>query len=110
MEYAMNIFQILALLRSLLPAIQVVAEAFRFGVEKHGADTWKSTDPNDHVMKAFNAISQWSSSNRYSALADAALRLLFALCLTAASQKYVPKVKPEVEEKVEETGQETRPT
>jgi hypothetical protein len=90
----MNIIQILTLLRSLLPAIQVVAEAFRFGMEKHGPDTWKDTDPNQHVQKAFNAIANWTSTNRYSALADAALRLLFALCLSAASKKYEPKSKP----------------
>lgn len=87
----MNLLQILALLRSLLPAIQIVAEAFRFGMEKHGADTWKETDPRVHVQKAFNAIANWSGSNRYSSLADAALRLLFALCLSAASKKYEPK-------------------
>jgi hypothetical protein len=89
----MNIMQIVALIRSILPAMQIVAEAFRFGVDKHGSDSWKNLSASEHVQKAMEAISQSSTSTRRcSLLADAALRLLFALCLSiGTTKKYEPK-------------------
>jgi len=89
-----NIMQIIALIRSLLPAMQIVAEAFRFGVQKHGPDTWKNLSAAEHVHKAGESVSQSMSATgaqRCSALADAALRLLFAVCLTIGNSRYVPK-------------------
>jgi hypothetical protein len=89
----MNLMQIIALFRALLPAMQILAEAFRFGVDKHGPDTWKNLNAAEHVQKAVEAVSQSNTSpRRCSLLADAALRLLFALCLSLGPAKnYVPK-------------------
>ncbi len=90
---------ILTLIRSLMPAFVILAEAFRYGMARHGGETWKDKSAAHHANKALSALSEWLGSPRqYSLLADAALRLLFALCLSATERVYRPKEKP-VEEK-----------
>lgn len=103
----MNWMAIIALVRSLFPAFLVVAEAFKWGMQKHGGDTWKGTSPHEHVSKAIEKIGAWMTERRASLLADAGLRLLFALCLVIGSPsraKYVPKEKA-TESEVEEKGE-----
>lgn len=102
----MNWVTVLALFRTLAPAFFIVAEAFKYGMKKHGGETWKDTSASEHVNKAIEKIGTWLTERRASLLADAGLRLLFALCLVVGSTskaKYVPKEKA-TEEEIKEQG------
>ncbi len=95
----MKLVAAVALFRSLLPAIYVVADAFRYGMAKNGDGTWKSVSAQAHASIALDKLVEWFTTRRFSLLADSVLRLLFALCLTAKSSKYIPKqpaVEPEI--------------
>jgi hypothetical protein len=94
-----NLVALVPLLKSCYPALLLVASAFRHGVKKNGSETWKSQSATYHVSKASSAIAQWiGDPSRHSLLADAGLRLLFAISIVATSTVYEPKVK-EVETK-----------
>lgn len=90
---------ILPLLRSLAPALLVLAHAFRYGMQKHGDGTWKNRTAEFHVGKAMSSIGQWfESPMSYYHLANAGLRLMFALTLVGIKE-YEPKEKPANETK-----------
>ncbi len=98
----MNWVAVLTLVRSLSPAFFVLAEAFQYGMKKHGGESWKDKLPSDHVNKAIEKIGTWLTERRSSLLADAGLRLMFALCLCVGSKsKYVPKEKATEDENKE---------
>lgn len=87
-----NIVTILPVIRAAMPALVIVAGAFKYGLQRHGGETWKDKSPMHHAMKAKISLSEWLvEPSKYSRLADAALRLLFALCLVATEPSYVPK-------------------
>lgn len=92
---------ILVIIRACLPAMYVLADAFRFGVNKHGDGTWKDISPVDHVGKAMSKIGEWMVTKNYNLLADAGLRILFALSKCATSAKYNPTSKREPKDKPE---------
>jgi hypothetical protein len=100
----MNFFQILTLIRSLGPAIYVVADAFQYGMQKHGSDGWKMRSPGWHLHKATMSINEWFlDRTKYSLLADAGLRVLFALAQCATSKKYCKHREPETASESTET-------
>jgi len=97
-----NVLTLLPLIKTLLPALLVISEAFRYGISKHGSDTWKNRTAEFHAAKATERLTVWvSSPMQYSLLADAGLRLLFALCLVTG-KTYVPKEPTVVETKPEQ--------
>lgn len=74
---------LLALTKSLLPALLIVADVFRYGIKKYGSDTWKNDSAQYHVEQAMAKLGEWvTSPTQYTLLADAGLRLLFALFKT----------------------------
>lgn len=97
-----NVVSILTLLKSVTPALIIIAHAFRYGMSKHSGVSWKSQSAKHHVGKATTAIGDWVANPKaYSLLADAGLRLLFALCLSAKITKYVPKEQSVAKESAE---------
>ncbi len=108
----MNWLCVLTFLKSVAPAIYVLADAFRYGVNKHGDGTWRDQSPGQHVNKAIERIQAWTTDRQYSTLADAGLRIVFALSQVATGKTYKPKPaepkpapaaleKPEAEKNVE---------
>jgi len=88
-----NFLALIPLLKSAAPGLLLLAEAFRYGVRLRGGETWKGKSARYHVDKATHCLTLYfDDMTRYSLLADACLRLLFALCLSG-TRKYVPKDK-----------------
>lgn len=100
----MNFIAIVNLIRSLGPAVFVVADAFRYGMQKHGGETWKSVSVETHLQRAGEEVFAWfANRTNYSLLASASLRILFALAKCATSKKYIPKAdQPKIEPLPEE--------
>jgi hypothetical protein len=71
--------QVLRFVRALYPVILIVAEAYRYGMTKHGDGTWKELSANEHMDKAVNHLVAWKEGAvDKPVLIDAALRILFA--------------------------------
>lgn len=84
--------QVLQLIRSVYPAMLIVAAAYRYGVEKYGDGTWQELTPTDHIEKALGNIERWrkGETKEDPVLVDACLRLMFAVSL-AITQGIVPQ-------------------
>ena len=87
---------VLSLIRKIYPAAVVVSQAYIFGVSKHGNGSWKDVSVGTHLVKAIDDINAWRGGSKdKSLLADAGLRVLFAICLAIASgamkKEYVGK-------------------
>lgn len=87
---------ILSLISKIYPAAIVVSQAFAYGASKYGNGTWKNDNVGTHLIKAIDDINAWRGGSKDKALlADAGLRVLFAICLAIANgthpKEYVAK-------------------